>query len=141
VSRKLRVTRRGVTIKNMTIFKQKVGKHGEDLAQKFLCQNGYKILEKNFRSSFGEIDIIAQEKKTFCFVEVKTRHSQIFGSPSEAVSFQKQEKIIKTALFYMNKKKLDNKDMRFDVVSIFLDGKEQILNIEIIKNAFEGAQF
>ena len=125
----------------MGFLRKKTGQKGEDLAVEFLRQKGYKILEKNFRCVFGEIDIIAQEKKTFCFVEVKTRHSQVFGSPAEAVSCQKQEKIVKTALFYMNKKKLDNKDMRFDVISVLLGEKEKVLSVEIIKNAFESAHF
>jgi len=125
----------------MLFLKQQVGKEGEDLAAEFLRKNGYKILGKNFRSHFGEIDIIAQEKKTLCFVEVKTRHSQKFGSPADAVSRQKQGKIIKTAIFYMNQKRLENVDMRFDVVSVLFWKKEGLLQIEIIKNAFESAEF
>ncbi|MEE8424042.1 MAG: YraN family protein, partial [Thermodesulfobacteriota bacterium] len=73
--------------------KQSTGAMGEELASKFLKKQGYKIVEKNFRTSLGEIDIIALDKGTITFVEVKTRKSTAFGYPQEAVGLKKQKKI------------------------------------------------
>jgi putative endonuclease len=100
------------------------GRQGEDLAVKYLGKNGYKILERNFRSKLGEIDIIAREKKDIVFIEVKTRSSADFGYPEESVGRQKQERIKNCASFYLQKKNI-NLPVRFEVLSI-LKKKEKI---------------
>ena len=114
-----------------------LGNSGEDSAVEYLQTNGYRIIERNFRVPWGEIDIIAQEGQTIVFVEVKTRTSATYGAPFDAVWGRKQHKIVKVALAYL-KKKYNNRDIRarFDVVSIMrnAEGKNRI---EIIKNAFE----
>ncbi|MBF0523069.1 MAG: YraN family protein [Candidatus Omnitrophica bacterium] len=125
----------------MSIFKQQTGRIGEDAAEAALKRDGYKILAKNFRCPFGEVDIIARDKKAICFIEVKARRSDHCGSPAEAVSRAKQEKIIKTAFFYLNKYKLDNYEVRFDVVSVRLKAAGIFQEVEIIKNAFEAGNF
>ena len=113
------------------------GNYGEDLAVEHLQLNGYKIIERNFRVPWGEIDVIAQEEKTLAFIEVKTRKSLHYGAPFESVEAIKRRKIVKVALAYL-KKKYNSVDIRsrFDVVSIVQtpEGKNEI---EIIKNAFE----
>ena len=77
----------------MFLFKSKsIGDMGERRAVKFLKKKGYKILETNFKTNFGEIDIIARKGDYICFVEVKTRSSDNFGEPREAVNFHKQKK-------------------------------------------------
>ena len=113
-----------------------LGRHGEELAVVYLEEKGLHILEKNFRNKIGEIDLIAQDGSTLCFVEVKTRRSFAFGKPFESVHYHKQQKIIKVAICYLKYKKgtLSVK-CRFDVISIYKDpdGKAQIHHI---KNAF-----
>ncbi|WP_413854070.1 YraN family protein [Candidatus Ruminimicrobium bovinum] len=106
-----------------------VGNNYEAVAAEFLKKLGYKIIEKNYRVKAGEIDIIASDKKTVVFVEVKFRKNSNYGNPYEFVTIQKQQKIIKAALLYIKQNKLKT-DFRFDVVSI-CDNK-----IEHIKNAF-----
>ena len=110
------------------------GKKGEDLACKFLKKDKYKILEKNFGSRQGEIDIIAEDRKgVLCFVEVKARSSEDYGLPVEAVTQFKQKRLLATAFIYLENKKIKSKDMRFDIVSVDLNSEE----IKIIKNAFD----
>ena len=113
-----------------------MGRFGEDLAAQHLHKAGYKILERNFRNFLGEIDIIAQDQETICFVEVKTRVGTQFGSPREAVSRQKQFKLGQLALSYLKYKKQLNRKARFDVITILKEEKGAP-NIELIKNAFD----
>ena len=119
----------------MTEERLSLGKRGEEIASAFLIKSGYKIKERNYRSPLGEIDIIAMDKKTLVFIEVKTRSSNLFGHPSHAVGKRKQQQIIKTALYYISEKKLHGKAARFDVVSVLLSGEKA--ETEVIKNAFE----
>lgn len=111
-----------------------IGKQGEDIACKFLKKDKYKILEKNYRTKQGEIDIIAEDSKgVLCFVEVKARSRTDYGSPKEAVNYHKQKKLLATAFAYLESTKTGSKDMRFDIVSVDLNSGEA----EILKNAFE----
>lgn len=114
---------------------QSIGKTGEDAAAVFLKGKGCRILERNFKCRLGEVDIVACDGETICFVEVKTRSSEDFGLPQEAVSRQKQTQISKTALHYLKTKKLFEKSARFDVVSVLYKGS--VPKIDLIKNAFE----
>ena len=112
------------------------GKAGEDIATDYLRKIGYSILERNYKQQCGEIDIIAKEKATLVFVEVKTRKSDKFGSPFEAITPKKQRQIARTAQDYLSRNKLFDQAARFDVVGINLrPGKEP--KIEVIHNAFE----
>lgn len=110
------------------------GKAGETAAAKFLKKNGYKILATNYRKTYGEIDIIAQCGENVAFVEVKTRKSDIFGTPAEFVTTQKQKKLIKAAYTYIQEHNLDA-EFTFDIVEVYTDGKK-IKQINHIKNAF-----
>lgn len=118
----------------MTFERKKLGKLGEDLAEQKLIELGYKIEERNYKNIIGEIDIIAYDKDTLCFVEVKTKSGSDFGMPEEMVNSKKQRKIIKTAQLYLLEKKLDNINWRIDVVAVDKKNNE----IRIIKNAVEG---
>lgn len=120
--------------KNMD--KRTIGQWGEDAASDYLKQNGYEILERNYHSHFGEIDIIAQERDCICFVEVKTRKNSHFGFPAEFVNLTKQQKIIKTAEFYLTKNIVVNNSYRFDIIEVFYYDK-QITKINHLKGAFE----
>ena len=111
-----------------------VGKKGEDLACKFLKKDKYKVLEKNFRARQGEIDIIAEDRNgVLCFVEVKARSRKDYGLPIEAVTHSKQKKLLATAFIYLETKKMQSKDMRFDIVSVDLITED----VQIMKNAFD----
>ncbi len=114
---------------------QQFGEKGESIAERHLKRRGYKILEKNYRTKVGEIDIIAKEKNTIVFVEVKTRRSWQFGNPKGAVTPAKQRKISMVALHYLKTMDRSNARARFDVVAITASRDKP--QIEIIKNAFE----
>ena len=118
----------------MSLLKKLLGRAGEDRAAKYLAQQGYRVLERNFRTSHGEIDLIALHEGTIVFVEVKTRTSDAFGAPELAVTPQKQRRMVKTALGYIKYKKLHQVPCRFDVVAIS-EGTEK--EVALIQNAFE----
>ncbi len=107
-----------------------VGNKGELQAKIFLQKNKYKILEMNYTCKLGEIDIIAKEKETIVFVEVKTRASCQYGRPMEAVTPYKQNKVRTVAKYYLMLNDALEKDVRFDVIEILDD------EINHIKNAF-----
>ena len=87
-----------------------LGESGEQLAVEFLSSKGYKILERNFKSKLGEIDIVAKDKKTICFIEVKTRSNLEKGLPQESITMRKQHQISKTALSYLKFKGFISED-------------------------------
>ncbi len=111
-----------------------LGKEGEELALRFLKKQGYRIIGKNYRTPFGEIDIIADDGGVLVFVEVKTRSGDAFGSPFEAVDRRKRDKIKNVALSYMKRIRKEP-PARFDVLSIDVD--EGRKKIDHIKDAFE----
>lgn len=115
--------------------RRQTGDVGESLAVRFLKKNGYKIIEQNYRSKLGEIDIIARDGKVLAFVEVKARRTNHFGGPKWALTPRKQRKISMVALEYLKKTEQMGADARFDVVAIRLLPKNPV--IEIIKNAFD----
>lgn len=106
--------------------KRKIGNIGEVVAENFLIQQGYSIIEKNFYYQHGEIDIIAKEDETLVFVEVKLRNSAHFGHPEESVTPKKQELLRRTAEGYVLSKNIENTPCRFDVVSVVMkNGKAE----------------
>jgi len=112
----------------------RLGEKGEGLAAKFLRQKGYRILEQNYKTRAGEIDIIAMDGDTLVFIEVKTRESLNYGRPFEAVTAYKRKKISNVAMLYL--KRLPSMPAcRFDVVSIYHQhGRSRF---ELIQDAFE----
>ena len=115
--------------------RQQFGKKSESLAVSYLKKQGYKIIEQNYRTKLGEIDIIAKEKGTIAFIEVKSRKSNKFGNPKWAITARKQRKISMVALQYLKTTMQSHAKARFDVVSIVSSHEHP--SIEIIKNAFE----
>ena len=107
-------------------YKKLLGRIGENKAAEFLKKQGYKILETNYKNSLGEIDIIAKDGEYTVFAEVKTRTTESFGAPSEAVDFRKRRQYFKVAQFYAVKKGISGAPMRFDVIEI---EKEKINHI------------
>ncbi len=117
-------------IAQKNFYKKFLGRIGEKKAVEHLKKQGYNILEKNFKTHVGEIDIIASDGEIICFVEVKTRSGDGFGQPSEAVNRRKQEKYFKVAEGYLLSKGLTDRECRFDVVEIENE------KINLIKDAF-----
>lgn len=103
------------------------GEKGEAIAAKYLKKSGYKILERNYRKKYGEIDIIAQKGENIAFVEVKTRKSDLYGTPSEFVTAKKQAKIKKAAYTYIQENDLDA-DFTFDIIEVYLNSKGENVN-------------
>lgn len=118
------------------ISSKEKGNFGETAAANYLIGNGYKIIDRNFRSRYGEIDIIAEDDGYTVFVEVKTRKNFDMGFPCEAVNYAKQKQIVRMALMYIVSKKILDCPMRFDVVEVVADGFE-IRYINLIKDAFQ----
>lgn len=115
---------------------KQIGDFGEDKASEFLEANGITVLKRNYHARVGEIDIIAKDGDTIVFAEVKTRSSKNYGTPAEFVDLRKQEKIIKTAIYYLG---TDDIEMRFDVIEVMyqLENKEpKVIEINHIKSAF-----
>jgi putative endonuclease len=110
--------------------KREVGSVGEEAAIKTLKKIGYKILERNHTTRFGEIDIIAEEGGCLVFVEVKKRNSDRFGDSLSAITRTKREHMVKSALWYMKRHKCFDRRVRFDAVG--LDGEK----VKIVKSAF-----
>lgn len=101
------------------------GKIGEDMAVKYLIAKEYFILSRNYRSRFGEIDIIASVGESIVFVEVKTRTQSQFGSPLEAITKNKIFKMVKTSQFYLSQRNLHGKSYRYDAIEIILRSDEK----------------
>jgi putative endonuclease len=118
----------------MRSAKQVFGQSGEEMAVRHLRKLGYKIIERNFRTVSGEIDIIARHKGTIVFVEVKSRRSLTFGDPKEAITPVKKRHLSMAALAYLKKNGSLQTRSRFDVVAIVTDDQPRI---EVITNAFE----
>ena len=119
----------------MSKYNLNFGKSSEDKALSYLRGQGYKILEANYKNKLGEIDIIAKDDGRFCFIEVKSRSSVMFGLPKEAVGRHKQHKISQCAIAYLKERGLLNQGCRFDVLSILDNGQEHS-QFELIKDAF-----
>ena len=116
-----------------------IGNLGEEAAVKALKKQKYEILERNYRTKMGEIDIIAKDGEYTVFVEVRLRKTNDFGSPADTIDERKQQKIIKTAQYYAVRNDIYDTPMRFDAVLInakVQNGKLTDSEIEIIKNAF-----
>lgn len=128
----------------LALFRRKSGYKGlrgrgqawERTAKKHLESHGYEILERNYVAPVGEIDFIAREAGTLCFVEVKGRESAAFGAPSEAVTLEKQRRIFRAAESYLQRNRIGETPCRFDVVSILGSGRDA--EISIIRDAFRG---
>ena len=119
----------------MLNLRQQYGAQSESLAARLLKRRGYTILETNYRTPLGEIDIIARDRDTLVFVEVKARRSLGFGGPTWAVTPKKQRKISMVALYYLKTTRQSQAKARFDVVAIRSLGQPP--QVEIIQNAFD----
>lgn len=111
-----------------------VGNAGEKWACDFLKKNGYKILERNYRIRGGEIDIVAKDKDTLVFIEVKTRYSHEYGLPVESMTPWKIKFLLKTARFYLQKIGWGDREYRLDFVSVDFANSKDDPKIDLMKN-------
>ncbi len=120
----------------MTIHCQTLGKLGENLAVAELTRRGYAILDRRYRTRYGEIDIVAQEGDTIVFVEVKARATAEFGLAAEAVTRQKQRQLASMAVDYLGRHHFTDRPCRFDVVAID-DAESETPVITVYAAAFD----
>ncbi|MPQ42396.1 YraN family protein [Clostridium tarantellae] len=120
----------------MKSFNKVIGNYGENLCISFLTNKGYIIKEKNFKCKQGEIDIICFKKDLLCFIEVKSRFTESFGSPSEAVTCYKKNRILNSANFYIYINNLYDYFIRFDIIEITFNTQNKNTKINYIKDAF-----
>ncbi len=122
-------------------LRQQRGSDGEEIAARFLQSRGFGLVARNWRpgrSLRGEIDIIALKNGLLCFVEVKTRSSNLFGSPQEAVTPAKQRQISRLANAYLGFHQLHDTQVRFDIVEVWLpSGGEKLPRVALHENAFD----
>lgn len=111
-----------------------IGAIGEQFAARYLREEGYNILSSNFKANQGELDLVAEDKKNICFIEVKTRQAGGMFRPSSAVDFRKQENVKSAAAAFLNLKKT-RKAPRYDIIEVIVDGRE-VVEFKHIKNAF-----
>lgn len=111
-----------------------IGKYGENLACEFLIKNGYKIIDRNYKfTRYGEIDIIALDKDELCFIEVKTRRTNAYGTPMEAITKEKLSKILSCIKNYTSKTNLKYRKTRIDAISIELKKEPKITHLKNIE--------
>ena len=113
-----------------------LGKTGEQLAVKFLDIKGFKVIETNYISPLGEIDIIAQNNSTLYFIEVKTRSSNNYGTPFDAVNYKKQQKLSRIATYYMMLNR-EYTEYKFGVIGIIYNSGTKQYKVKFIDNAFD----
>jgi putative endonuclease len=113
-----------------------LGLHGETVATEVLIRRGYRIVERNCRSRWGELDVVAYDGETLVFVEVKARRAARFGDPAYAVDRRKQERLIRLAERYLARRRLGEPPCRFDVVLVD-ERPARAPQVEVIANAFD----
>ncbi len=112
------------------------GKNGEDIACSFLLQNGYRVVERNYRVSGGEIDLIAEKNHELAFVEVKTRSSLQFGYPEESVTRPKKLRLARAARRYLADMP-HTPSYRFDIIAVYMPGGKTAPSIEHFENILD----
>ena len=116
--------------------KKLLGAYGEIIAVRYLITHGYYVVTTNFESRIGELDIVAEDKKYICFVEVKTRSENSISAPADAVDKAKRERIIATTQSFLKKYKVTKRQPRFDIIEVYFKGDEPE-RVNHIKNAFD----
>lgn len=120
----------------MNQYKQNIGDFGQQLAGQFLISKQHQILEEKYYTRLGEIDIIAEKNNQLLFIEVKTRTSEKFGRPEEAVSQSKKEKMNEAVLQYLSENNINHDNYRLDIIAVLIDKGEMVAKIRHLKNVF-----
>jgi len=115
--------------------RQALGQAGEELAARHLAEQGYRIVERNYRCAVGELDIVAREGERWAFVEVRTRRGRSHGTPEESITPAKQRKLIEVASTYLQEKGLRDVDWRIDVVAIEHNADGRPPRVNLIRGA------
>jgi putative endonuclease len=113
-----------------------LGNYGEKLALDAYMTDGYELLEKQYRCSIGEIDLILSKENKLYFVEVRTKTSQTYGSAEESITFKKRETIRKVSQYFLNQHRLQHVDFQFDVITIFINKQEKKAWLQRYAQAF-----
>ncbi len=121
----------------MALGRLRLGSRGESLAQRELKRRGYRIAERNFRCSAGELDLIAWDGDVLVFIEVKTRTGADFAAPQEGVDWKKRRKLAQVCEHYLMKRGLRDVRCRFDVAAVLLPEGRRRGRVEIIRDAFQ----
>ena len=120
----------------MKNYNKDIGNYGEELALSYLREMSYFILFHSFRCKQGEVDIIAKTQDIICFIEVKSRYNSLYGTPSEAVTYSKRNRIINTDRYYLYINKIQNSYVRFDVMELIFNKVNHSYKINHIIDAF-----
>lgn len=120
--------------KSKQTSRQKLGSHGEDIACEYLIKHGYKIIERNFKKTYGELDIISLYKDILVFIEVKTRIGRRYGMPEESVTPRKLHEVKQTALYYKLLHPELSENLRIDVIGMELDEEKRLVYFNHIQN-------
>lgn len=118
--------------------RQLLGAAGEQAAEALLAREGYVVLARNYWWPGGEADLVALDGLTVVFIEVKTRCNEEYGTPFEAVTRRKRRRVTRTAQHYLLRHHLTDRDVRFDVVGVWMEG--DALRCELIRDAFEAVE-
>ncbi|MBI4342580.1 MAG: YraN family protein [Candidatus Omnitrophica bacterium] len=116
--------------------RQQLGAHAEALAQRFLCLHGYTIEATNVRFPVGELDVVAWDGQTLCFVEVRSASSDAWGGPLASITDRKRQRLIRAARWYLKRLNALPEEIRFDVVAVDWSGPDAP-HLELVRSAFE----
>lgn len=119
------------------MLRLELGNAGETLAREILAREGYRVIAEKYRYARGEIDLIGMEGEILAFVEVKTRSRGSYGAPVEAVDRHKRSRIVGAARYYLYTQQIQDRQCRFDVLSIFADEGGRLLRYDLIRDAFQ----
>ena len=117
--------------------RQRLGRRGEALARRHLQSRGYVVLETNYRTRSGEIDIVAEKDGGVVFVEVRTKTSGHFGPPEESITPQKREHLVAAAQQYLQDNDAADRDWRIDLVAVELGPGGRVVRLDVLENAVE----
>jgi putative endonuclease len=120
----------------MSVRRNELGRYGENTAEQFLRNKGYEIVDRNVRTRYGEIDLIAADGDVLVFVEVRTRSGVGYGTPAESVTWRKRRKLRELALAYLQSCRVPVKQFRFDVIGIVYSPGKGMPHIHHIPHAF-----
>ena len=118
----------------MSAARQEFGEVGEKVAERWLRQHGWRVLQRRFRNGHRDIDLVAERDGLVAFVEVKARRRNDFGDPVEAVDWRKQRELVRSATVWIDRHGRPNESYRFDVIGVLVDGNS--VRVKHIENAF-----